>query len=121
VLKEVSSDVASARERDPAARGIGTLEILTGWAGVQALLAHRVAHALWEAEIPLAPRVIAYNDTASTSAVTQMRSESSTVTRTCGACCAMRANLAAIPCLNDSPGGMAVIRDIVTRELKGWV
>ena len=60
MLKEVSSDVASARERDPAARGIGTLEILTGWAGVQALLAHRVAHALWEAEIPLAPRVIAY-------------------------------------------------------------
>jgi serine O-acetyltransferase len=60
VVKEVSSDVASARERDPAARGIGTLEILTGWAGVQALLAHRVAHALWEAEVPLAPRTIAY-------------------------------------------------------------
>ncbi len=60
VLKEVSSDVASARERDPAARGIGTLEILTGWAGVQALLAHRVAHALWEGDVPLAPRVIAY-------------------------------------------------------------
>jgi serine O-acetyltransferase len=60
VLKEVSSDVSSARERDPAARGIGTLEILTGWAGVQALLAHRVAHALWEAEVPLVPRTIAY-------------------------------------------------------------
>jgi serine O-acetyltransferase len=60
VVKEVSADVASARERDPAARGIGTLEILTGWAGVQALLAHRVAHALWEAEVPLIPRVIAY-------------------------------------------------------------
>jgi serine O-acetyltransferase len=60
VLKEVSSDVTSARERDPAARGIGTLEILTGWAGVQALLAHRVAHALWEAEVPLVPRTIAY-------------------------------------------------------------
>ena len=30
-------------------------------------------------------------------------------------------NFAAIPCLNDSPGGMAVIRDIVLRELKGWV
>jgi protoporphyrin/coproporphyrin ferrochelatase len=29
-------------------------------------------------------------------------------------------NFAAIPCLNDTPGGMAVIRDIVTRELKGW-
>jgi len=60
VVKEVSADVASARERDPAARGIGTLEILTGWAGVQALLAHRAAHALWEAEVPLAPRTIAY-------------------------------------------------------------
>jgi serine O-acetyltransferase len=60
VLKEVSCDVSSARERDPAARGIGTLEILTGWAGVQALLAHRVAHALWESEVPLAPRTIAY-------------------------------------------------------------
>jgi serine O-acetyltransferase len=60
VLKEVSADVASARERDPAARGIGTLEILTGWAGVQALLAHRVAHALWESEVPLVPRTIAY-------------------------------------------------------------
>jgi ferrochelatase len=31
------------------------------------------------------------------------------------------ANFAAIPCLNDSPGGMAVIRDVVLRELKGWV
>jgi protoporphyrin/coproporphyrin ferrochelatase len=28
---------------------------------------------------------------------------------------------AAIPCLNDSPSGMAVIRDVVTRELKGWI
>jgi protoporphyrin/coproporphyrin ferrochelatase len=30
-------------------------------------------------------------------------------------------NLVAIPCLNDTPGGMAVIRDVATRELKGWV
>jgi serine O-acetyltransferase len=66
VLREVSSDVASARERDPAARGIGTLEILTGWAGVQALLAHRVAHALWEADFPLVPRTIAYTTRAVT-------------------------------------------------------
>jgi serine O-acetyltransferase len=60
VAKEVSSDITSARERDPAARGIGALEILTGWAGVQALLAHRVSHALWQADLPLIPRVIAY-------------------------------------------------------------
>jgi serine O-acetyltransferase len=66
VVREVSCDVSSARERDPAARGIGTLEILTGWAGVQALLAHRVAHALWDAEVPLAPRVIAYTSRAIT-------------------------------------------------------
>jgi serine O-acetyltransferase len=66
VIKEVTADVASARERDPAARGIGTLEILTGWAGVQALLAHRVAHALWEGEVPLVPRTIAYTTRAVT-------------------------------------------------------
>ena len=30
-------------------------------------------------------------------------------------------NFAAIPCLNDSEGGMAVISDIVLRELKGWI
>ncbi|MEJ2434752.1 MAG: ferrochelatase, partial [Pseudolabrys sp.] len=31
------------------------------------------------------------------------------------------ANFAHIPCLNDSPGGMAVIRDGVERELQGWI
>ncbi|HVZ53225.1 MAG TPA: ferrochelatase, partial [Pseudolabrys sp.] len=31
------------------------------------------------------------------------------------------ANFAHIPCLNDSERGMAVIRDVVTRELMGWV
>ncbi|MEP7029370.1 MAG: ferrochelatase [Pseudolabrys sp.] len=30
-------------------------------------------------------------------------------------------NFAAIPCLNDSPPGMAVIRDVALRELKGWI
>ena len=66
MVKEVTCDVSSARERDPAARGIGTLEILTGWAGVQALLAHRVAHALWESDVPLVPRAIAYTSRAIT-------------------------------------------------------
>jgi serine O-acetyltransferase len=60
VVREVTSDVTSARDRDPAARDVGALEILSGWAGVQALLAHRVAHALWESDMPLAPRIIAY-------------------------------------------------------------
>ena len=30
-------------------------------------------------------------------------------------------NFAAIPCLNDGAEGMAVIRDIALRELKGWI
>jgi protoporphyrin/coproporphyrin ferrochelatase len=30
-------------------------------------------------------------------------------------------NFRAIPCLNDSDGGMAVIRTVVERELKGWI
>ncbi|HXD45343.1 MAG TPA: ferrochelatase [Pseudolabrys sp.] len=30
-------------------------------------------------------------------------------------------NFAAIPCLNDSERGMAVIRDVVTNELQGWL
>jgi ferrochelatase len=30
-------------------------------------------------------------------------------------------NFAAIPCLNDSPGGLKVIEDVVARELKGWI
>jgi ferrochelatase len=30
-------------------------------------------------------------------------------------------NFAAIPCLNDTPGGMKVIQDIVAREVKGWI
>ncbi len=66
VISEVTSDVTSARDRDPAAQGIGALEILSGWAGVQALLAHRVAHALWESDVPFAPRAIAYTSRAVT-------------------------------------------------------
>jgi serine O-acetyltransferase len=60
VVSEVKADVAAARDRDPAAHGVSTFEILASWAGVQALLAHRVAHALDAAGVPLAPRAIAY-------------------------------------------------------------
>jgi serine O-acetyltransferase len=60
VLGEIRSDVASARERDPAARGVGTAEILMNWGGVQAILAHRVAHALHDSEVPLVPMALSY-------------------------------------------------------------
>lgn len=59
VAKEVRRDVRAAQERDPAARGVGTSEILAIWPGVHAILAHRVAHALFEAGVPLLPRLIA--------------------------------------------------------------
>lgn len=60
IVREVRSDVAAARDRDPAARGVGTLEILATWPGVQAILSHRVAHALHEAGLPLAPLALAF-------------------------------------------------------------
>src|SRR5947208_15614611 len=60
VAKEVRRDLAAARERDPAARGVGSLEILTSWAGVQAILAHRAAHALHETGVPGLPMAVAY-------------------------------------------------------------
>src|SRR5437763_3194671 len=59
VLGEVRRDVAAARERDPAARGVAPAEILASWPGVHALLAHRVAHGLHEVGVPLVPRGLA--------------------------------------------------------------
>jgi serine O-acetyltransferase len=56
---EIRRDVAAAHERDPAARGVSSLEILASWPGVHALLAHRVSHAMHEAGVPLLPRLLA--------------------------------------------------------------
>jgi serine O-acetyltransferase len=58
VMCEFREDVAAVRERDPAARSVGTLEILTSYGGVHAIFAHRVAHALYEVGIPIVPRVL---------------------------------------------------------------
>jgi serine O-acetyltransferase len=59
VARELRRDVAVARDRDPAACGVGTAEVMATWPGIQALLSHRVAHALHASEIPLLPRAIA--------------------------------------------------------------
>jgi serine O-acetyltransferase len=56
---ELRRDIAAARSRDPAARGVSAPEILATWPGVHALLAHRVAHSLHHAAVPLLPRAIA--------------------------------------------------------------
>src|SRR5450759_2767289 len=59
VASELRRDVAAARDRDPAARGVGPVEIVATWPGIQALLSHRVAHALHTSGVPLLPRSIA--------------------------------------------------------------
>jgi serine O-acetyltransferase len=59
VARELREDLTAAQERDPAARTVGRAEILLTYGGVQALLSHRVAHALHEAGVPLAPRMLA--------------------------------------------------------------
>ena len=58
-VDEVRGDVAAVKSRDPAARDVGTTEILAAWPGLHALLAHRLAHALYGAGVPLVPRMIA--------------------------------------------------------------
>jgi serine O-acetyltransferase len=59
VAAEIKRDLAAARSRDPAASGVSSFEILLTWPGVQALLAYRLAHALWTKRVPLLPRMIA--------------------------------------------------------------
>jgi serine O-acetyltransferase len=59
VAKELRRDVAAARDRDPAACGVSRVEIVATWPGIQALVSHRVAHALHTSGVPLLPRSIA--------------------------------------------------------------
>src|SRR4051795_1157536 len=58
IVDEVRRDVGAARERDPAARGVGRAEILAVWPGVQALLSHRIAHRLHGVGVPVLPRAM---------------------------------------------------------------
>ncbi len=58
-LAEIRRDVAAAQSRDPAAAGVGSLQILLAWPGVQALLAHRLASRLFKAGIRPPARLIA--------------------------------------------------------------
>src|SRR6476469_4915527 len=59
VARELRRDVSAAHERDPAARGVSSLEVLAAWPGVHALLSHRVAHGLHVAGMPVVPRTLA--------------------------------------------------------------
>jgi serine O-acetyltransferase len=66
IAGEIRRDVGAVHDRDPAARGVTSPEIVASWPGVHALLAHRVSHALFGAGVPVLPRLIA----AATRAVT---------------------------------------------------
>jgi serine O-acetyltransferase len=59
VARELREDLTAAQERDPAARSVGRGEILLTYGGVQAVLVHRVSHAMHQAGVPVAPRMLA--------------------------------------------------------------
>ena len=59
VARELRCDLTAAQERDPAARDIGRAEILLTYGGVQALLSHRLAHAMNQFGVPLVPHTLA--------------------------------------------------------------
>ena len=48
MFSRLREDLASVRERDPAARS--TLEVLTCYPGIHALIFHRIAHGAWVRE-----------------------------------------------------------------------
>ena len=48
MFERLREDLASVRERDPAARS--TLEVLTCYPGIHALIFHRLAHCAWQRE-----------------------------------------------------------------------
>jgi serine O-acetyltransferase len=58
VLDAVRADFRAVFERDPAARS--GVEVVLAYPGFHAILAHRVAHALWSWGIPVLPRFLSH-------------------------------------------------------------
>ena len=58
IFKAIKEDVKAIFERDPAARNVA--EILLTYAGFHAVVLHRIAHFLWNAGIPLVPRLVSH-------------------------------------------------------------
>lgn len=57
VLSYLPDEVLAAYEKDPALRGLASLEVLL-YQGIWAIWAYRVAHALWLRNVPILPRLI---------------------------------------------------------------
>ena len=56
VFKQLKEDIQAVFDRDPAARN--TLEVLTTYPGIHALIMHRMAHELWKKECKSTARAI---------------------------------------------------------------
>ncbi len=56
MLKQLKEDIQAVFARDPAARN--TLEVLTTYPGIHALIMHRVAHELWKKECKGSARLL---------------------------------------------------------------
>ena len=56
MLNTIRAELATIRERDPAARS--SLEILLCYPGLHALALHRLSNRLWRLDVPLLPRLI---------------------------------------------------------------
>lgn len=56
MFERIQEDIQSVFERDPAARN--TLEVLTAYPGIHAILVHRLSHRLWNAGLKWLARIL---------------------------------------------------------------
>ncbi len=64
LINSIRRDIRVALERDPAARN--ALEVVLAYPGFHARQLHRLAHAIWNLGVPVAPRVISHMNRAFT-------------------------------------------------------
>jgi serine O-acetyltransferase len=58
LLQSIGRDIRAARERDPAA--VSNIEVILAYPGFHARQWHRLAHTLYNASVPLLPRLISH-------------------------------------------------------------
>jgi serine O-acetyltransferase len=58
LLQSIGRDIKAARERDPAA--VSNVEVILAYPGFHARQLHRLAHALYNAGVPILPRLISH-------------------------------------------------------------
>jgi serine O-acetyltransferase len=56
IKQRLQEDIQAAYEGDPAARSI--MEVVMSYPGLQAITTHRLAHVLYEEQVPLIPRIM---------------------------------------------------------------